>query len=132
MTAWHGIRLNPIKSAWWFGKAVLYGLLSAVALLVLGNWITVLQSHNVYVAAAITGGVAWALLSTFRRDWANAGFWMIFGLLFVVHLALMWTLVISRGTRVERNDALAIVLPEVGVMSLVLIFARAKNYFIKD
>jgi hypothetical protein len=122
----------PVQERWWFGKAVLYGLLSGLALLVLGHWVTVLQSHNVYVAAAMTGGVAWALMSTFRRDWANAGFWVIFVLLFLVHLALMWTLVLARATRVERDDALRILLPEVGMMSLILVFARAKNYFIKN
>jgi hypothetical protein len=120
---------EPDQERWWFGKAVAYGLLSAVALLALGHWIPVLRSHNVYVAAAMTGGLAWALMSTFRRDWPNTGFWVMFGLLFVVHLALMWRLVISRATRIERDDALSISIPEVAAMTLLLIFSRACNYF---
>ena len=122
-------KLEPDQERWWFGKTILFALFSGIALLVLGHWITVLQSRNVYVAAAITGAMAWAVLTTFRCDWKNAGFWVTCAVLLVMHGALMWVLVISRPARVERNDALSIAIPECAVMVLILVFARAKNYF---
>jgi hypothetical protein len=131
-----GTSSNPKKANyeehWWFAKAILFASVLTVALFLLGYWIPLLHSHNVFVAAGMTGAVGWAVLTTFRQDWEKRGFWLISGVLFGAHLALMWFFVVFRETKVERTDALWITIPEVTSMIVILAAARTRNYFVSQ
>ncbi len=120
---------NSSEERWWFGKALVFGLLFGIALLALGHWMPAVESRNTYVALAMTGGVAWSVLTTFRREWGRREFWGVVSVLFVLHLSLMWVLVVSRPTSADLRHALLIGIPEVIVMMVAILYARAKNYF---
>jgi len=99
----------------WLPQTILLGIVMLVVYELLQGRVP----QILLIIGVLTISIAWAVGSTFRGQWANRKFWLVVGLLFTLHLGLMWA-VVSRMTRFDLSVVWLIVIPEALTVFIVL------------
>jgi hypothetical protein len=86
-----------------------------LATLVTGIWV----SEAVFKAMLLTGGLFWALTTSFTSRWRDERFWMIVALLFILHLVAIGA-IMNRIAAMNLYSLLVIIFAEGAVMLVVL------------
>jgi hypothetical protein len=91
------------------------GLLIGLATLAVMVWC----SEAVVKAALLTGGLFWALTTSFTSRWQESRFWIVVGLLFTAHLVAIGAF-IGRMAALNAYSLVILAFSEAAIMVLVL------------
>jgi hypothetical protein len=84
-------------------------------------------SEKVFIIAAISVSLLWAIISTFRVQLSQKRFWPIVAIVFIFHFGVMWGMV-TWAPSIELSTVLLIIIPEGFAIFLFLQWALSKAH----